>query len=389
MRKNKLNILVATLTFIILFSTAAICTQIGVQSEAPTIKLEIYDGPDYLESDNMCYYKLEATVTGIPDPEVEFVAGDNVKPLGSSRVEVGVDTGGSYSLTATATNSAGTATFSITLEGGCGEIAKAETSEAIVENETTSEEEAIDNAKLVTVFAITNESGDQLITFYSDTDEATLEYINGAIGEDGQFYEIEYIKKQDGNDQDNGRVISDNFKNMEGYVYGALGKKLVPNNTYYLCNSEVINKENLLTTVSSGIEVLDEETKIQIEDIEERSIQESWIIDKYSDGTQVLIVVFEPEGDNMLMSIVLKEDSDLKFIDYPATYDGYSAWRVDDGGKIDPELFSILFTTQTIEGLLIVMGWAGAEGENTFFLLEKAGTLSKLPLEIYRYWSAG
>jgi len=120
------------------------------------------------------------------------------------------------------------------------------------------------------LFAITNESGDQLITFYSDTDEATLEYINGAIGEDGQFYEIEYIKKQDGNDQDNGRVISDNFKNMEGYVYGALGKKLVPNNTYYLCNSEVINKENLLTTVSSGIEVLDEETKIQIEDIKER-----------------------------------------------------------------------------------------------------------------------
>jgi len=106
----------------------------------------------------------------------------------------------------------------------------------------------------------------------------------------------------------------------------------------------------------------------------------------------VLIVVFEPEGDNVLMSIVLKEDSDLKFIDYPATYDGYSAWRVDDGGKIDPELFSILFTTPTKEGLLIVMGWAGAEGENTFFLLEKAGTLSKLPLEIYRYcryWSAG
>jgi hypothetical protein len=340
----------------------------------------------------MCYYRVETKTTGMPDPKIEFNVDDNVNPLGSGRVEVGVEVSDSYTLTATATNSAGTATFSITLVGECGEIEKAETtktSETVVDNETTSEEEAIDNAKLVTVFAITNESGDQLITFYSDTDEATLEYINGAIGEDGQFYEIEYIKKQDGNDQDNGRVISDNFKNMEGYVYGALGKKLVPNNTYYLCNSEVINKENLLTTVSSGIEVLDEETKIQIEDIKERSVQESWIIDKYSDGTQVLIVVFEPEGNNLLMSIVLKTDGAMKFIDYPVVFDGYSAWRVDDGGKIDPELFSILFTTQTIEGLLIVMGWAGAEGENTFFLLEKAGTLSKLPLEIYRYWSAG
>ncbi len=391
MQKRKLFITFTAIITITLLGLSAQCG-VGIIGQAPTIELEIYDGPDYSVSDDTCYYRAETIVTGMPDPEVTFTKDNNVKLLGPGRVEVSVRAGESYDLTATATNSAGTAIFSITLVGECGEIAMVETtktSETVVENETTSEEESIDNAKLVTVFAIASEPGDQLITFYSDADETILEYINGAIGEDGQFYEIEYVKKQDRNNQDSGRVISDNFNNMEGYVYGTLGKKLVPNNTYYLCNSEVINKENLLTTVSSGMEVLDEGTKIQIEDIKDRLVQEGWIIDKYSDGTQVLIVVFEPEGDNLLMSIVLKTDGAMKFIDYPVVFDGYSAWRVDDGGKINPELFSILFTTPTKEGLLIVMSWAGAEGESTFFLLEKADTLNKLPFEIYRYWSAG
>ena len=117
--------------------------------------------------------------------------------------------------------------------------------------------------------------------------------------------------------------------------------------------------------------------------------QKAWVIDEYSGGTQVLIALFEPYGNNLLMSIALKTVDGIKLMDYPVVSDGQSAWRVDDGGKIDPKLFSILLAAPTKEGLLFVVCWAGAEGENTFFLSEKADTLSKLPWEIYRYWSAG
>lgn len=103
----------------------------------------------------------------------------------------------------------------------------------------------------------------------------------------------------------------------------------------------------------------------------------------------MLIALFEPYGNNLLMSIALKTADGIKLMDYPVVSDGQSAWRVDDGGKIDPKLFSILFAAPTKEGLLLVVRWAGAEGENTFFLSEKADTLSKLPWGIYRYWSAG
>ena len=273
-------------------------------------------------------------------------------------------------------------------------VAETETT-AVIETtaETTSEENGdiklVDISKLVAVFAIANESGDQLISFYSDEEVTDFEELNGAIGDDGQFYNIEYVKKQDSNDQDSGRVVSANFDNMEGYVYSTLEEKLIADNTYYLCNSEIINKKNLLTTVSTGAVVLDQETKTQIQDIKGRDLQEGWIIDEYSDGTQVLIVVFEPEGNNLLMSIGLKTADGIKLKDYPVVSDGQSAWRVDDGGKIDPKLFSILFATPTNEGLLLIVSWAGAEGENTLFLLEKADALNLLPWEVSRYWSAG
>jgi hypothetical protein len=256
-------------------------------------------------------------------------------------------------------------------------------------SESSAQAELVDISKLSAVFAIANESGDKLISFYSDSGTTLFEELNGAIGEGGKFCTIEYIKKQAKNDQDSNRVVSSNFDNMEGYIYKTIGKKLIANNTYYLCNSEFLREDKLLDTISTGITVLDAAAKTQIQEIKGRSVQDGWVIDEFSNGIQVLVVVFKPEGSNFLMSIVLKTADGLKFMDYPVVSDGQSAWRVDDGGKIDPKLFSILFALPTNEGLLTVINWAGAEGENTIALIETADALSPLPWEVYRYWSAG
>ncbi len=146
-----------------------------------------------------------------------------------------------------------------------------------------------------------------------------FEGLNGAIGDDGQFYTIEYDKKQDSNDQDSFRVVAENFDNMGGYVYSVLEGNLIASNSYLLCNSGVINKNDLLTTASTTDTALGQETKTQIEDIKGRSVQEGWIIDEYSNGAQVLIVVFEPDGNNYLMCIGLKTSDGIKLKDYPAS----------------------------------------------------------------------
>lgn len=140
MQRRKLFIILAAILVISLIGLSATCLAPG---EAPTLSLEIYDGPDYSESDDMCYYRIEATAQGMPEPDIEFAEDDNVNPLGSGRVEVGVEVGDSYTLTATATNSAGTSTFSITLDGECGaDIADEEAVEEEADADTDTDSDA-------------------------------------------------------------------------------------------------------------------------------------------------------------------------------------------------------------------------------------------------------
>jgi hypothetical protein len=295
-------------------------------------------------------------------------------------------------LDTSATESSVSSTSASVTDETAAEPESASTEETATETATESSTDIglLDISLLAPVFAISNEPGDQLISFYSDKNVTDFGELNGAIGDDGQFYTIEYDKKQDSNNQDSGRVVSGNFDNMAGYIYNAPGGNLIASNSYYLCNSAIINKGNLLTTVSAGNTALDQETKVRIEDIKGRSVQEGWIIDEYSNGDQVLIVVFEPDGNNYLMSIGLKTSNGIKLKDYPAVSDdGQSVWRVDDGGKVIPKLYTIMFAAPTNDGLLLVVKWAGAEGENILLLLEKSDSLELLPWEVYRYWSAG
>lgn len=138
MKKSKLFLILSFMAAVSLFAAAAICTQYGQQAETPTLELKIVEGPDFSEDGNMCYYQVEATVTGTPDPEIEFSDDDNVNLLEPNLVEVGVDIGDSYILTAAATNDSGTANASITLPGEC--------EEEVVEEETDGEETAEEEA---------------------------------------------------------------------------------------------------------------------------------------------------------------------------------------------------------------------------------------------------
>ena len=142
---KKIKFVVPILAAIFLFTTAAVCTQCGQQTGAPTIKLEIYEGPTYLASDDTCYYSIEAIVTGTPGPEIEFEEDDNVKSLGNNRVRVGVEEGSSFILTATATNTAGLASASITLIGEFIEEEAAEDEEVSGEAADESEDEAAED----------------------------------------------------------------------------------------------------------------------------------------------------------------------------------------------------------------------------------------------------
>ena len=165
MKKNKLSIIFAILTCICIFSVAAIADQCGCRAipveekidveeteeateeeasteeeiseeteeqaeetaeeeeeekEAPTIELQIHEGPTY--TDGICYYRIKANVTGNPAPEVEFSKDDSGGAWGEYIVQINLNNPSeTHTLVATATNSEGTASYSLNLSWGCEE----------------------------------------------------------------------------------------------------------------------------------------------------------------------------------------------------------------------------------------------------------------------------
>jgi hypothetical protein len=90
------------------------------QAVAPTITLQIYEGPTYSQADDVCYYRIEAIVTGSPSPTVTFSKDDSNGSLGSKKVQVNLTKSNqNYTLTAKAKNSAGESLASIDLKWGC------------------------------------------------------------------------------------------------------------------------------------------------------------------------------------------------------------------------------------------------------------------------------
>jgi len=89
-----------------------------IEKEAPTITLEIYEGPE--PAGDLCYYRVQANVTGTPAPTIEWSKDDSGGSWGSKKAQVNLsDPSETYTLTATATNSEGTAEDSIALSWGC------------------------------------------------------------------------------------------------------------------------------------------------------------------------------------------------------------------------------------------------------------------------------
>ncbi len=89
---------------------------VDADKEAPTISLAVYEGPTL--DGSICYYRIQATVTG--SPTVSFSKDDSSGAWGSKKVQININNpGDTYTLTATASNSEGSATDSIVLSWGC------------------------------------------------------------------------------------------------------------------------------------------------------------------------------------------------------------------------------------------------------------------------------
>jgi len=123
--------------------------------QAPTIDLLIYEGPTYSADDDVCYFRIEAIVTGNPAPVINFSKDDSSGAWGSLKTQINLnDTSETYTLVATATNSKGSDETSIDLSWGCSPITKEGNNNPIITDITFSNPPIVPNVKYdVTAFA--------------------------------------------------------------------------------------------------------------------------------------------------------------------------------------------------------------------------------------------
>lgn len=90
----------------------------GPQATMPTIGLTIIEGP--ISEEGICYYRVQADTRGSPSPNITFNRDDSNGAWGADKAQINLSgPDDTFTITATAVNTAGSATDSITLAWGC------------------------------------------------------------------------------------------------------------------------------------------------------------------------------------------------------------------------------------------------------------------------------
>lgn len=139
----------------------------------PTLNLEVYEGPLYSETDRVCYYRIEAIVTGNPVPSVNFSKDDSGGAWGKYKAQVNLyDPSETYTLKVTATNSEGVSTDSIELSWGCEADEGFEISE-IEKDDIKKIIEGVDTGQTVHPYTVLNPSNIGYVVYPSGVNTTT------------------------------------------------------------------------------------------------------------------------------------------------------------------------------------------------------------------------
>lgn len=214
-------------------------------------------------------------------------------------------------------------------------------------------------------------------------DEMALSY-TVAVGNGGQRIPVRYIGKQEG---ESATWTSYQFDSVAGDVFEAPDGTAVENATYMLTNDVdfPVSVQVPLKTVERT--ELGEAERTGIADERGRAVDAGWVLAELGEEGVVALVQFERQGDDMLASLAVDagEGAGWTYLDFPATYDETSTWRVDDGGVIDGSMFSLLLAARIPEGVALVVSWMGAEGESVLVVRQEGERLVDAGFGYSRY----
>lgn len=217
-------------------------------------------------------------------------------------------------------------------------------------------------------FGFANLDGTKLLVDYPQEQELKWSQLNFAVGQKGQRLKIKLKVKQQEAEGNNGRQTAYNFDNLPGLVYEVVEGKAEPNETYFIVKGSALTDGMLVELKSINKEKVTAKMRSEIGKLKKRALKNVWPLENVTGFGKLYLVEYKPKGNNMLASIALKTIDGWVFKDYPAKLQDNSAWRIDDGGEITPDMFTFTFAARTSQGVVIGLQWMGAEGESTSFL---------------------
>ena len=204
----------------------------------------------------------------------------------------------------------------------------------------------------------------------------------------GKIFKLDFINEQQEKKESTGRQTAGNFYNSGGFLFKSPYIKLNSDKTYLIADSSYLSDHIRVSIEPVSYMPLAPNNIKQIESVKRKRVKSSWQIGKTDDGVTIALVLFQPGKDTALACLVLMKNDLSVFEDYPGNLkDEYSVWRVDDGGEFDPQAVNVIALFYSSDGYEIARTWAGEEGENSVFLVQK-GNFFKPVINYYRYWMA-
>ncbi|HEY2491633.1 MAG TPA: hypothetical protein VGI33_01685 [Paenibacillus sp.] len=228
-------------------------------------------------------------------------------------------------------------------------------------------------------FAYTDKTGKRLLAFGNSNPSQLTQ----AISSPGDLSAVKYMKHQTSRKDSNGRQTMWNFAQDEGDLFHLYRGKLKGNDSIILATKDAFQGHQFLQYTPLKQGSFSKSVVSAIEKTKKRKIVKQGLIGKAT-AIQIGLVEFERKSGKPLASIVMATKDGLIFEDLPGNNDEQSTWRVDDGGVIEPSMFTILFVTQSESGYSLGFEWIGVEGHYLKLIQQQADKFRTI-LEGSRY----
>ncbi|MCC3373670.1 hypothetical protein [Cohnella sp. REN36] len=221
-------------------------------------------------------------------------------------------------------------------------------------------------------FAYADLTGQRLLGFESSKPKRFVK----AVFAPGTTLDTKYVKHQKESDKSNGRQTAWNFDDDEGELYSIAKGKVAPNDSVLLAEKDAFEDHVFLSykPVSKG--TFSKSVITQIEKQKKRKVAKQGLIGQVKPDVSIGLVEYvKAKGQKPLASLVLSTKKGPLLLDFVGNDDPNSTWRVDDGGTITPDMFRILFVTESKQGYSFAYEWSGAEGYSLEVLQQQGGKL--------------